>query len=199
MGSPRVEDEEDLDRDAAAAPSGAAGTAVPYLDQQVAAGLASEGAPVWVETRGRETEAELYAAMCTGFMAGEEDFTAEARTTREQDGVEWPEGGVDHIRARLLNAEGQEVAVSNAMGLAPTRTRPDVTVSLESASSTPAVPSAHVVASRMDLGLHMSGRPLPTWQGGGQHCGRRRRTLVEGERWPGRRRAERSGTRGGRR
>ena len=121
MGSPRVEDEEDLDRDAAAAPSGAAGTAVPYLDQQVAAGLASEGAPVWVETRGRETEAELYAAMCTGFMAGEEDFTAEARTTREQDGVEWPEGGVDHIRARLLNAEGQEVAVSNAMGLAPTR------------------------------------------------------------------------------
>ncbi|XJN90030.1 hypothetical protein ACHMXD_03085 [Micrococcus luteus] len=85
----------------------------------------------------------------------EDDFTAWAGTTREQDTLVRPEEGVQYLRARVLNGEGDEVAVSNPVGLAARRTPSKVTAEVVTTSSTPTEPSVRVVVSSTDPDLEV--------------------------------------------
>ncbi len=85
----------------------------------------------------------------------EDDFTAWAGATREQDTLERPEEGVQYLRARVLNGNGDEVAVSNPVGLAARRTPSKVTAEVVTTSSTPAEPSVRVLVSSTDPSLEL--------------------------------------------
>lgn len=67
----------------------------------------------------------------------EDDFTVWAGATREQDTLERPEEGVQYLRARVLGAAGQEMAVSNAIGIAarPRPDRPHLNIEVTSAAA----------------------------------------------------------------
>lgn len=74
----------------------------------------------------------------------EDDFTAWAGTTREEDVLERPEEGVQYLRARVVNADGEEVALSNPVGLA-SRGFPDhFQTTVHVSSSTPVAPRLSV-------------------------------------------------------
>ncbi|MFI8725366.1 hypothetical protein [Micrococcus luteus] len=96
----------------------------------------------------------------------EDDFTAWASTTREEDTLERPPKGVQYVRARVVDADGGEVAVSNPVGLTA-RKRPTVAaVSVELVSSTPTDPRVWVSVSSAAPGFEAE------WQ-----------TSVDGKRW----------------
>ena len=96
----------------------------------------------------------------------EDDFTAWASTTREEDTLGRPSDAVQYIRAQILNSDGDEVAVSNPVGLAPFRPREGVTAVVDVASSTPDEPRLRVEVSSSDPELEVE------WQ-----------TSVDGRSW----------------
>lgn len=74
----------------------------------------------------------------------EDDFTAWAGTTREEDVLERPEEGIQYLRARVLDTDGAEVTVSNPVGLTA-RERPSTAEAVvELVSSTPSDPRVRV-------------------------------------------------------
>ena len=77
----------------------------------------------------------------------EEDFTVWAGTTRKQDTLERPEQGVQYLRARVFNADGEEVAVTNPVGLAARHPSLKVAAEVVTTSSTPAAPGVQVVVA----------------------------------------------------
>ncbi|MCV7532387.1 MULTISPECIES: hypothetical protein [Micrococcus] len=91
----------------------------------------------------------------------EGDFTVWAGTTREHDTLERPTAGVQYVRARVVNADGEEIAVSSPVGLASRRTPGKVTVELVTTSSTPVDPSVRVAVSSTDPGLEVEWQTSP--------------------------------------
>ncbi|QZY84627.1 hypothetical protein K7G68_02965 [Micrococcus luteus] len=83
----------------------------------------------------------------------EDDFTAWARTTQEITTLERPVMGVQYVRARLLNSDGQQVATSNPVGLAQMPGGTDVGAAVEISSSTPSAPSVRLYVSRREPAL----------------------------------------------
>lgn len=80
----------------------------------------------------------------------EDDFTAWARTTQEVTTLERPVMGVQYVRARLLNSGGQQVAISNPVGLAQMHGGTDVGAAVEVSSSTPSSPSVRLYVSERE-------------------------------------------------
>ncbi|MCV7686241.1 hypothetical protein M3C66_000055 [Micrococcus luteus] len=95
----------------------------------------------------------------------EDDFTAWAGTTREEDVLERPEEGVQYLRARVVNADGEEVAVSNPIGLVARRAPSEVAAEVETTSSTPASPTVRVVVSGADPGVEVQWQTSVNAQG----------------------------------
>ena len=91
----------------------------------------------------------------------EDDFTAWAGTTREEDTIERPEDGVQYLRARILNVAGQEVAVSNPVGLAARPRSTKVSAELTTLSTTPSDPRVHVEVASTDPGLRAEWQVSP--------------------------------------
>ena len=65
------------------------------------------------------------------------------------------------MRARVVNADGEEIAVSSPVGLASRRTPGKVTVELVTTSSTPVDPSVRVAVSSTDPGLEVEWQTSP--------------------------------------
>ena len=72
------------------------------------------------EKIGRHKEPEAYGDR-PPFMLGydEDDFTAWAATTREQDTLERPETGVQYVRAKVVDSHGNVVGHCAPVGLGP--------------------------------------------------------------------------------
>ena len=111
---------------------------------------------------GRHKEPEAYGDRPAFTLDyDEDDFTAWAGTTREQDTLERPATGVQYVRARVVDGDGGQVAVSNPVGLAASRQPEDVAVVLEMSSSTPSAPrlAVSVADSRDDLSVEWESSP----------------------------------------
>lgn len=85
----------------------------------------------------------------------EDDFTAWAATTCEQHALERPEAGVKYVRARVFNGDGEEIALSNPVGLASRRTSTGVTAELMMTSSTPLAPGLRLTVPSATPGLEV--------------------------------------------
>ena len=83
----------------------------------------------------------------------EDDFTAWAGTTREHDVLQRPEEGVQYVRARVVNADGEQIALSKPIGVGARPQSGHIEAALQFVSSSPADPSVHVQITSTDPSL----------------------------------------------
>lgn len=77
----------------------------------------------------------------------EDDFTAWAGTTREEDVLERPEEGVKYVRAKVVDSDGNVLGHSAPVGLGPAPEVERVEAEVRVTSSTPAEPRLAVAVS----------------------------------------------------
>ena len=109
---------------------------------------------------GRHKEPEAYGNRRAYELDYDEgDWLRWASTEREQESVERPQEGVRYVRARIVDELGEQVGVSNMVGLAAAARVEDVEAELVVVSSTPAAPrlSVAVASGRDDLGVEWEG------------------------------------------
>lgn len=104
----------------------------------------------------------------------EDDFAAWAGTVRLDCPLERPTKGVEFIRAVVTDSQGEDVAISNPVGVSARRGAGPSDATLEIVSSTPAEPRLSLAVAGSMAGLHVaweSSKDGVQWSGGGRPRG----------------------------
>lgn len=105
---------------------------------------------------GAHKEPEAYGALPAYTLDYDEnDWLRWASTEREEELVDRPEEGVRYVRAKIVDGDGAQVGVSNAVGLGPTKRVEEVVAEVAVTSATPGSPrvAVTVASGRDDLGV----------------------------------------------
>lgn len=119
---------------------------------------------------GRHKEPEAYGNRRAYEIDYDEgDWLRWASTEREHETLPRPAHGVRYVRAKIVNADGEQVGVSNMVALGAAARVDDIAAELMVASSTPSAPwlSVAVAGGRDDLGTEWETSPDgTTWSAG---------------------------------